>query len=119
MAKDSESASAPQDFRIRRRAEYEKVYADGRKLYGRYMILFCLPRTEPPARCGFAVSRKVGGAVVRNRVRRRLREICRRELAAQPSADFVISVRREAAGAPFAELAAEVARLAAKARRGR
>ncbi len=112
-------SSAPPDFRIRRRAEYEKVYAGGRKLYGRFMILFYSPRSEPPARFGLAVSRKVGGAVVRNRVKRRLREICRRELVGGAPADFVLTLRREAAGASFEELRAEVVRLSQKSRRAR
>jgi ribonuclease P protein component len=85
------------------------------------MILFCLPRAEEPVRFGLAVSRKVGDAVVRNRVKRRMREICRRELfpSGAAPADFVLSLRREAATAPFGELRAEVARLAGRARRGR
>lgn len=114
------NAGAPlPDSRIRRRAEYERVYSEGRKLFGRYMILFCLGRSEPPSRCGLAVSRKVGGAVVRNRVKRRMREICRRELAAapEPPADFVLSLRREAAEAPYEDLRQEVARLVRKARK--
>lgn len=111
-------ASAPSDFRIRRRAEYEKVYAEGRRLHGRFMILFFVPRSGPPTRFGLAVSRKVGGATVRNLVKRRMREICRRNLLsvdAQP-ADFVLSLRREAATARFQELENEAVRLAAKAR---
>ena len=115
----SSAQGAPTDFRIRRRAEYEKVYALGRKFYGRFMILFCAPRTELPARFGLAVSRKVGGAVIRNRVKRRLREICRKELVGGPPADFVLSLRREAAAAGLEELRAEVVRLARKALGGR
>jgi ribonuclease P protein component len=108
-----------QDLRIRRRAEFEQVYANGRKLYGRYMILFCVPRSEPPARFGLAVSRRVGGAVTRNRVKRRMREICRRELPIVGPADYVLTLRREAVDAPFEELRAEVARLATRARKAR
>lgn len=81
------------------------------------MILFCVPRPEAPSRFGLAVSRKVGGAVVRNRVKRRMREICRRELPA--GADFVFTLRREAADAPFEDLRREVSRLAARSRSGR
>jgi ribonuclease P protein component len=117
----SRQDTPPRDHRIRRRAEFERVYSDGRKIYGRYMILFCVPGAEPPARFGLSVSRRVGGAVERNLVKRRMREICRRELAAPGAAhaEYVLTLRREAVAAPFEELRLEVSRLAARARKGR
>jgi ribonuclease P protein component len=63
-----------------------------------------------PPRVGFTVSRKVGGAVERNRVRRRLREIVRLSAAAgfRGGSDYVVVGRRAALGLPFARLAADL-----------
>lgn len=70
-----------------------------------------------PARVGFIVGKRVGGAVVRNRVRRRLREIMRRKLRSiQPGWDLVIIARPPAAAAPSAELARELGALLRRAR---
>jgi ribonuclease P protein component len=68
--------------RLSRSAEFERVYRQGRSHGNRYLVLYTFPRetTSPPAlvtagpRLGVSVSRKVGGAVERNRVKRLLRE---------------------------------------------
>lgn len=71
------------------------------------------------ARLGLAVSRRVGNAVVRNRVKRRLREIFRRNRGALPVADLVVIPFASAAQLDFAVLRAEVLDLAARATRSR
>jgi ribonuclease P protein component len=68
-------------------------------------------------RIGFSVSRRVGGAVARNRVKRRLREVMRRKLARiAPGYDLVITARPGAADARMETLEQEVAGLLARAR---
>jgi len=68
-------------------------------------------------RIGFSVSRRVGGAVVRNRVKRRLREVIRRKLARiAPGYDLVIIARPGAADARMETLEQDVAVLLARAR---
>jgi ribonuclease P protein component len=68
-------------------------------------------------RIGFSVSRRVGGAVVRNRVKRRLREVIRRKLARiAPGYDLVITARPGAADARMETLEQDVAVLLARAR---
>ena len=76
--------------------------------------------TRTPARFGFTVSKKVGNAVERNRVRRRLREIVRRDaaLAAQNGHDYVLIGRRAALNMPFETISAEFARAMSRVRRG-
>ncbi|HYD07141.1 MAG TPA: ribonuclease P protein component [Reyranella sp.] len=64
----------------------------------------------PPARVGFTVSKKVGNAVVRNRVRRRLREIAREVIPTQakPDLDYVLVGRQGALGRDFAVMRQEL-----------
>ena len=69
------------------------------------LVLHAVRTPESTWRCGFSVSRRVGNAVTRNRVRRRLREIVRRHLTTvAPGWDLVITARPASAGAPFGAL---------------
>ncbi len=84
----------------------------GRRYANRLVALYVLPRREGPFRLGLAVGKRVGKAVVRNRVKRRLREACRRYRdAVSVSVDAVLVGRPEAGRAEFAALAGAVADL--------
>jgi ribonuclease P protein component len=74
-------------------------------------------RDQGPARVGFTVSRKVGGAVERNRVRRRLREVVRLSLPSriQPGHDYVLIGRRAALKLPFERMLQEFDRALGRA----
>jgi ribonuclease P protein component len=67
--------SKPARGRLSRSAEFERVYRQGRSTANRHLVLYAFPNAaiERP-RLGLSVSRKVGGAVERNRVKRLLRE---------------------------------------------
>ena len=101
------------DDRLRQRREFEECYASGARVSGRHVQVFVLPARGPRARTrlGISASRRVGGAVVRNRVRRRLREIFRRTRAALLSSpvSLVVNARPSAATATFRELAEDYA----------
>ncbi|HWW82443.1 MAG TPA: ribonuclease P protein component [Vicinamibacterales bacterium] len=65
--------------RICRRAEYQQIYAKGSRISGKYWTLFAVRNDRAPAgRLGIAATRKFGGAVSRNRAKRLIREVFRR-----------------------------------------
>ena len=95
-----------------KRAEFLAVQK-GEKRRGPLFLLEVLRRGDGnPPRFGLTVTRKTGNAVVRNRVRRRLREAVRVHAAGDmaPGNDYVIVGRRDILDAPFAELKAELSR---------
>ena len=92
--------------RIRRRPEFERVYTAGVRLSGRFMTVFLLPTGLPRCRLGVSATRKLGGAVERNRAKRLAREIFRRHRPATGH-DLVIVPRREMLDAPFPSLQAD------------
>ena len=76
---------APTPERLKRRAEFLRVAAQGRKVPSTGLVLQALARPDNgPARLGFTVTKKVGNAVVRNRTRRRLKEAARLLLCTIP-----------------------------------
>jgi ribonuclease P protein component len=113
--------------RLLRHADFERVYKQGRRHFSATMTVFyCPSRQAPPTqekdralpqalRVGFTVSRALGGAVVRNRMKRRLREAVRLSFpAAGFGADVVINPKKTLLAADFAVVRAEVARAFAK-----
>jgi ribonuclease P protein component len=101
--------------RLRRRSDFQAAAA-GERVSGRAFVLQARQRAGDDAiRVGFTVSRQVGNAVERNRVRRRLREIVRLSAAAgtarlRPGHDYVLIGRRAALAAPFGEMMQELDR---------
>jgi ribonuclease P protein component len=94
------------DHRIRRRAEFQRVYEEGRRRYGRLMTLFMLPNNRQDSRVGIAATRKLGSAVRRNRAKRLVREVFRRN---KPAAafDIVVVPKPEMLSAGLADLEAD------------
>ena len=84
-----------------------RLYAKGSCVAGRYLVLYCKRNGSKENRVGITVSKKLGGAVVRNRARRRLRECYRlNEHRLRPGYDIVIAARSRCLTAPFAALEA-------------
>lgn len=107
----------PASRRLKLSRDFERVRKEGRTVRGGLLMLGILRVEEEEAfRIGFVTSRRVGGAVERNRVRRRLREVVRcgqHELG--KNLWIVIIARPAAAAASSAELEAEWSRLAKRA----
>lgn len=103
----------PREDRLRRRADYLRCYRTGRRLHSSLATLHTAPNQEGHPRLGITASRKVGGAVVRQRLKRRVREIYRRweGRGRLPAADLVVHLKPAAAAADFAGLAKELRRL--------
>ena len=98
--------------RLRQRAEYLACYQRGRTLTGPLATLHVLPNQLGAPRLGLTATRKVGNAVVRNRLRRRCREVYRRfrRRAELPALDLVVTLRPRAANASFSETRRELER---------
>jgi ribonuclease P protein component len=67
-------ARITKEMRLRRRAEFIAVQSTGKKLHGRHVLAIAVEQTLPFGRLGITVTKKVGNAVVRNRIKRLLRE---------------------------------------------
>jgi ribonuclease P protein component len=115
---DAVDESFPQKFRLRRRAEIKEVQELGQKYVSRSLIMMVSPSQLGYRRLGITVSKKVGNAVVRARVKRLFREIFRRRrVLLPPSCDVVIIARASASKKGYCELLDEFESAAQQARR--
>jgi ribonuclease P protein component len=97
--------------RLTHSPEFERVYRQGTAYRSRLLSVHAFPNDLGSPRLGLSVSRKVGNAVVRNSVRRRLREIFRLAMPEISSGvDLVVTARPAAAEADFETLRKEFAR---------
>ena len=103
MAERPSGGRASRRRRLSRSAEFERVYRQGRSKANRFLVLYAFPRAaereqgDAGPRLGVSVSRRVGGAVDRSRVKRVLREAFWAEAPRLPEgADYVVVARPEA-----------------------
>lgn len=86
-------------MRLRRRADFVVVQTEGMKLHGRHVLALARKRSEPllPGRLGLTVTKKVGNAVIRNRIKRMLREWMRLHSWVPAGWDLVLVAKDSAA----------------------
>lgn len=116
LARNGESGGTgmnfPRSLRLLRHADFERVYQQGRRYFSAHMTVFYLRReTGEGLRVGFTVGRVLGGAVDRNRMKRRLREAVRlRRPGNSCPVDVVINPRKSLLSAKFEDVLTEVER---------
>jgi ribonuclease P protein component len=105
--------------RIRRRSDFQRIYEHGIRLRGRYSTIFLLQNGGRTGRLGIAATRRLGGAVRRNRAKRLVREVFRRNKIAA-GFDVVVVPRPEFLGASLTVVEADYrSTLERQLRRGR
>lgn len=105
------SEAFPAELRLRKRCEFLEVQRHGRRLPGDSFVILALDHPGLPTRVGITVSKKVGGAVVRNRIKRILREAIRRNRDILPDGwEIVVVARRQSADLAYEDAAAELGR---------
>ena len=102
----------PRSGRLLRHADFERVYKQGRRHFSPNITVFYLRRMDGEGmRVGFTVGRALGGAVDRNRMKRRLRESVRLSRpSTSPAVDVVINPKKSVRTAEFSILLGEVSR---------
>ena len=113
------SSKFPKSRHLLKHADFQRVYQSGRRQFTGNMTVFFLRRSSGPeatvaantARVGFTVGKVLGGAVERNRIKRRMREAVRLSAqACEGPIDAVFTPRKSVSKVPFAELVNEVTR---------
>ncbi len=102
------------DQRLRKRAEFESVRSRGKRVSDRLFVLTVAHSELARTRWGLAVSRRVGNAVVRNRVKRKIRESIR-DMTCKTGLDVIVSARPAAADAGSESVRSSLHQLAGRA----
>jgi len=107
----------PKSGRLRRNESFQAVYRSGKSYANRHLVLYVLPQRGGSRRVGFAAGRRLGSAVVRNRIKRLLREAYRLEQhRLVDGIDLILVGRQSLIGEGLSTAAAAVRHLCARAK---
>lgn len=112
-ASPARSEALSPDERLRHRREFLDCYRRGERRHGSLLILYAFPNALNHPRLGITASRKVGNAVIRHRLKRRIREVYRRwsGRSGLPAMDLVVHVKPAARESDFPALRRDLERL--------
>jgi len=103
------------DNRLKKRKDFKKVYAKGKTSANKYLVAYVLNNNHNTIRIGFSVSKKIGNAVERNKIKRVLREICRLNIHKFISGiDVIFIARSKIKGISYSKVEKELLKLADK-----
>jgi ribonuclease P protein component len=106
------SQAFPKSFRLLRRGEFRRVYDEGQRRSTPSGVVFFRPNGLPHSRLGITAPARLGKAVLRNRAKRRVREVFRLNRTALPGGwDILVNPRQAMATLPFRTLQRELLRL--------
>ncbi|MGL5439527.1 MAG: ribonuclease P protein component [Filifactoraceae bacterium] len=89
---------------LKKDVDFKRVYNKGLSFGNRQLVIYYLPNNLEENRIGFSISKKVGKAVIRNRYRRRLKEICKQSHMESGFYDIIIIVRKSQEMIEYEEL---------------
>lgn len=96
------------EYRLRKKYQFNYVYRAGKSLASKNLILYFCPSKNKNVKVGISVSKKLGNAVVRNRTKRRIREIVMPFLEKlKPNFNLIVIAKESSKDANFAELGAQ------------
>lgn len=113
------SENLPRKERIANRRDFLRAYESGTKQFGRFSVVFCFPNALGHPRIGVTATRKIGKAHIRNRAKRWVREVYRRNRAAlgleSEPFDFVVNIKAAAADTDFDSFSRDLIRTIGRA----
>lgn len=119
---DRPSAGFPRRSRLLKHSDFQRVYQDAKKTFSGNITALYRARTDqdfPGPRIGFAVGKVLGGAVARNRIRRRMRAAVARQLKTLTCpVDIVLHPRKSVLDLDFVKLTAEIQQVFAAVQKG-
>ncbi len=102
--------------RLKKRYQFNYVYKSGEHFSSEHLVLYIASSKTKSIKVGFAVTKKVGHAVVRNKIRRRLREIVQKQLPSlKQNYNIIVVAKESVAEASFEKLTLELTKLLKKA----
>jgi ribonuclease P protein component len=108
---DKKSERFPRERRIRKSCQYDVIYKEGKKVQSAYFALYGIQSRGNFHRLGITVSRKIGNAVVRNKIKRWVREIFRKKIGGDlEPMDMVLNAKKAIVQCNYHQLEEELVR---------